>query len=153
MITFTTVDDVAATMRGGATGWKRTIVEDAVELASVTLSSRFPRLAEIWNSLPEDHDIRRLASIMVKTAARKLATNPEAMSSETMGPYAYSKFDSEDTTKDLFPAYNIKALEALLAIEDRPNPKPVRISYGLRPAKPMLAPGSHSRRYKWGHRR
>jgi hypothetical protein len=51
---------------------------------------------------------------MIAEAGRAFITNPEGMSSETIGVFAYSRFDSADPSKGPFSKADLDALRAML---------------------------------------
>lgn len=111
-------DQVEVLVKGGkVTGWKVEALAEHLRIISIRLSAWYPGLKQKWLEAPDDSDLKGLVNIMVAEAARKVIENSSGMSSETMGPYAYSKFDSEDPRKGLFSKEDIEALENLLAIE------------------------------------
>lgn len=112
-------EKVVALLKGGKlVGWRRDALELNLELISTRLSAWYPGLRRKWTEAPDDDDLKGLVTAMVIGAGVKLAKNPEGMSSETMGPYAYSKFDSEDPSKGLFEKMDVEALERLLAADN-----------------------------------
>lgn len=133
-------EKVVLLLKGGKlVGWRRDALELNLELISTRLSAWYPGLRQRWTEAPEYDDLKGLVTAMVISAGVKLAKNPEGMSSETMGPYAYSKFDSEDPSKGLFEKRDVEALEKLLAAENnravhsfKPSGRvgPFRPSYG-----------------------
>ena len=59
-----------------------------------------------------------------------------------MGPFAYSKFDSEDPLKGLFDAADLKALEELLDEGDKQVPV-IRMKPDVLPGAPITYSGRY----------
>ncbi|MDD2326429.1 MAG: hypothetical protein PHW63_10630 [Alphaproteobacteria bacterium] len=142
---------VARLIKGGANAWQMILLEENLVDLSAKLSAWYPGLRAAWDKDPEGSTLRELVRVMVSSAARKTAVNPEGISSETMGPYAYSKFDSEDTARALFSLQDLKALEALLQAEQNQIRGSFTMKSTMLPAGPMPRPGwyTNSRRWKW----
>lgn len=143
---------VAKLIKGKVEGWRMDLLEETLVNLSVKLSAWLPGLRAQWEESAPDSEIRELARVMVSEAARKSVTNPEGVSSETMGPYAYSKFDSEDTAKSLFPAQDLKALGDLLNAEKQKNRGSFTMGLALKPVAPSPHPGWYTNRTVRGRR-
>ena len=152
---YATVDDVAALIKGGLNDARKTMLEAKLISLSAQLSGWFPGLRQRWLDEPEDSDIKALVRSMVMEAGRKFINNPDGMSSETIGVFAYSRFDTEDPSREPFSKRDLEALEALLEEEkDRQvGSFPVRSSMSMYPAAPMPGPRVYSNSYRrWGRR-
>lgn len=111
-------DEVIPLLKNGKlTGWRADALETNLEHISTRLSAWYPGLKKRWLQADEESDLKGLVRVMVISAAVKLTNNSQGVSSETIGPYAYSKFDSEDPSKGLFDKNDVMALERLLDAE------------------------------------
>lgn len=152
---YASVEDTLAIVKGGdkAPEWKKEMVKTRLVQISARLSAWYPNLKSRWLEADPEDPIVDFVRTMVEEAAKKYVDNPEGMSSETMGPYAYSRFDSQDVYKTLFNERDLKALEALLE-EDNAVRRSVVTNYvNAFPAAPQPAPGRYSnsrRRYPYG---
>lgn len=134
-------EDVIPLLKGKVTGWRAAFLEKQLDMISTRLSAWYPTLPNQWEESEPDSLLRSHVNMMVSEAARKVVSNPEAMSSETAGPYAYSRYDSEDPVKMLFLPRDIEALEALLDAEKGKQATVVRTGLPMGRAKPMTYPG------------
>lgn len=117
---YATPEEVIPLLKNGKlTGWRRDALGTNLEHISTRLSAWYPGLKKRWIDAEEESDLRGLVRVMVIGAAVKVTNNSQGVSSETIGPYAYSKFDSEDPAKGLFDKNDIFALERLLDAEKR----------------------------------
>lgn len=144
-------DDVKKVIKGDVEGWRLELLEQTLHNASSRLSGYFPTLKPIWLEEEDGSPIRDMATMMVAEAARKIVVNPDGVSSETMGPYAYSKFDSEDAASGWFAKADLDALAALLAERGVQRVGSFSINPAVLPAAPMPRPGkfTNSRRNRW----
>lgn len=147
--TFVSAEVVTSQMKGTVTGWKLELLESTLENLSARLAAWYPGLRTAYSEAQEDSELRNLVDAMITDAARKIANNPDGMSSETMGPFAYSRFDSEDTSKYLFNLRDLKALEDLLAQGKRKQVGSIRLNTPMKPAAPMPRPGKYTNSYRW----
>ena len=137
-------EDVVPLVKGSVTGPRMELLEYSLYMSSVRLSAWYPGLKKAWEQAEEGSEIKELVTVMIMDAGRKVLSNPEGMSSETIGPYAYSRFDSEDWVKSLFLPRDLLAIEEFLLAEER---KPVRgIKMNL-DTMPPAAPVTTSGRY------
>ena len=150
MIQFTTVEEVKPLIKGRVNPEKETYIQKKIDSTSIKLLARFRNLAVAWNEAEGDPNsiLRPFVVSMVEGAVAKLVNNPDGFSSETMGPFAYSKFDSEDPLKGLFEYDDVKALEELLANDKQAGN--IRMSADIRPAAPITHFG---RKLIWDRRR
>lgn len=151
---YATVEDVAPLVKGGLNPEMKEMLEKRLVILSSQLSAWFPGLRARWLEQPEDSDLKNLVEAMVTEAGRKFISNPDGMSSETIGVFAYSRFDTEDP-KEPFSKRDLLALEELLNAEfDRPvGSFPIKSSMSMYPAAPMPSPGVYSNSHRrWGRR-
>lgn len=112
--TFADPERVKRLIKGNVTGSREELMEETLLNISGRLIGWYPDLKRQWEETEEGEPLRELVRVMVSEYTRKIVGNPEGMSSETMGPYAYSRFDSEDTARTIFGDKDIDALERLL---------------------------------------
>lgn len=137
-------------IKGNVTGWREDLLNESLVNLSAKLSAWYPGLRDMWLAEPEDSELRELVRVMVSEAVRKIVSNPEGMSSETMGPYAYSRFDSEDSARSLFPKADLEALERLLLAERRKKVSHIKVQPAMRPVA-VERPGrrTYHTRQRW----
>lgn len=107
--------------RGKVSGARREFLEGLVYHFSLKLTAWYPNLPAVWKSSQEESQIRNLLEVMLSEAVLRAFMNPELMSSETIGPFAYSKFDSDDWVKQQFSKESLTRLEALLGVTGGPG--------------------------------
>lgn len=142
-------EDVTRMIKGNVNGWRAEYLHSVLKNISVRLSAWYPGLKDTWLELPEGSELRDLVTAMVEEAARKIISNPDGVSSETMGPYAYSKFDSEDPSKGLFYQKDIEALEEMFEAEKKKQRLSFTVRRDMYPAAPMPRPGRYTNDYRW----
>lgn len=142
-------EDVAPLVKGGVTGWRLEMLEKVIENLSVRLSAWHPGLRNQWENAGEDSELRDFVQVLVAEAAKKAIENPNGFSSETMGPFAYSLFDSEDTAKALFRKEDREALDRMLRGLRNKRVGSIKPSGYMLPAYPMLGPGRYQKEFKW----
>lgn len=136
-------------IKGQVTGSREELLIETLINHSAKLSAWFPGLRTQWEDAAEGSELKELVRVMVSESAKKIVSNPEQMSSETMGPYAYSRFDSEDAAKALFPARDLAALESLLRAEQQKNVGSFHTPLAIQPhtqVRPGYGPKTHLRR-------
>ena len=112
---FVTVDDVEPFLKGVSSDQRKKLITAYAENISARLCGWYPTLKGRWDADEADSPLRVFVTAMVTEAVRRRVNNPDGFSAETIGPFAYSKFDSEDSFKNLFLARDLPALEAMLA--------------------------------------
>lgn len=112
---FVTVDAVEPFLKGVSSDQRKKLITAYAENISARLCGWYPTLKGRWDADEADSPLRVFVTAMVTEAVRRRVNNPDGFSSETIGPFAYSKFDSEDSFKNLFLARDLTALEAMLA--------------------------------------
>lgn len=112
---FVTVDDVEPFLKGVSSDQRKKLITAYAENISARLCGWYPTLKGRWDADEADSPLRVFVTAMVTEAVRRRVNNPDGFSAETIGPFAYSKFDSEDSFKNLFLARDLTALEAMLA--------------------------------------
>lgn len=153
------VDDVSPLVKGGVTSEvSRKMLERKLVTLSAQLSGWFPGLRQIYTDLKAEveaekaagnadaySDLVGLVESMITEAGRSFITNPDRMSSETIGVFAYSRF--EDT--DLFDKHDLAALRALLeeAQQEQVGSFKIGMSATAYPAAPMPTPWTFSNSY------
>lgn len=100
--------------KGTVEGKRLAQLQAYLEMISAWLSGRFPTLKPAFDASPEDAPLRLFVEAAVTNAARKIAQNPDGFSSETMGPFAYSRYDSEDPGKAWFSREELEQIALLL---------------------------------------
>ena len=145
------VASVTALMKGNQSTpeWKEDMIEAKLVQISSRLSAWFPTLKKRWLNADLEDPIADFVPAIVAEAVKKYVDNPDGMSSETMGPYAYSRFDAQDVFKSLFNQRDLDALSALLR-GSQATRKAVKVrtpnSY---PAAPMPRPGVYTNSQRW----
>lgn len=134
---FAEPNKVAKLIKGSVTGERRETMIQHIENASIRLSTWLPGLRKAWEKADPDSEIRGLTSVMVSEVVAKITQNPDGVSSETMGPFAYSKFDSEDWVKTYFRERDLKALENLVRQGRRKQRGSITLSPALKPSAPI----------------
>lgn len=114
---FADPERVKRLIKGNVTGDREALLEETLVNISSRMMGWYPDLRRQWEDAEEGSPLRELTRVMVSDYARKIVGNPDGVSSETMGPYAYSRFDSEDTARKVFDDRDIAALEGLLTAE------------------------------------
>lgn len=112
---FVTVDDIEPFLKGVSSDQRKKLIAAYAENISARLCGWYPTLKGRWDADGADSPLRVFVTAMVTEAVRRRVNNPDGFSAETIGPFAYSKFDSEDSFKNLFLARDLTALEAMLA--------------------------------------
>lgn len=138
---FAQTDEVAKLMKGSVVGQRRVLLETNINNLSIRLSAWHPGLRDAWEKADPDSDLHGLLSVMVGEVAAKMTENPDGYSSETMGPFAYSKFDSEDWVKHLFKKRDLDALLDLLRLGKRKQRGSITLSPSLKPSAPITQTG------------
>lgn len=141
-------EDVKKLLKGNVTGWREELLKQTLHNVSARLSGRFPTLKNRWLNEEDGSPLKELATSMVAEAARARAGNPEGISSETMGPLAYSKFDSEDSSRSLFDKEDLAALEELLH-DQGVRTASIKTGLHMLPASPMPRPGKYTNATRW----
>lgn len=144
-------DSVKKTIKGNVDGWREDLLTQTLHNASARLNGRFPTLKAAWLEQEEGEPLKELVTTMVAEAARVRVANPDGISSETMGPYAYSKFDSEDAAKGWFSKSDLEDLAALLDALGSRQARSFALRPSMLPAAPMPRPGKYtnSMRNRW----
>lgn len=124
-------------------------IQAHLEIFSSRLSVWKPGLREFFDSLADDSDQKQFIKGVIVEAVRRVISNPEGISSETMGPYAYSKFDSEDPNRRFFDKYDLDAIDMMLMADRNKQ----RGSFTMKPALAPVAPITASGRYTNASRR
>lgn len=143
-VEFTTYDEVTPLIKGAINEKRKVFIQKKIKSTSVKLAARFPNLIARWKEEInlEDSTLVDFVTAMVEESVARQVNNPDGFSSETMGPFAYSKFDSEDPLKGLFDAADLKALEEML--DEGNNQVPViRIKPDIAPGAPITYSGRH----------
>lgn len=134
-------------IKGNVTGSREELMEETLLNISARLIGWYPDLRSQWEEAEEGSPLRELVRVMVSEYTRKIVGNPEGMSSETMGPYAYSRFDSEDTARNVFGDKDINALEALLMAERRKSAGSITMGMAVKPTY-VKSPGHAKKRLR-----
>lgn len=148
---YTDRDSVTVLLKNGSRlpEWKTELIDKYLVIVSARLSAWFPTLKSRWlNADPEDPIVDFIPAIVAE-AVKKVADNPDGMSSETMGPYAYSRYESQDVFKTLFNDKDLKALEALLDESQSAGGAVIMRYTNTYPAAPMPGPGRYTNSRKW----
>lgn len=148
---YASVESVTDLMKAGdrLPQWKIKMIEAKLVQISSRLSAWYPTLKRRWLNADEEDPIVDFVAAIVAEATKKYVDNPDGMSSETMGPYAYSRFDSQDVFKSLFNQRDLDALSTLLD-GNQPVRKAVKINMPhAYPAAPMPAPGVYTNSERW----
>lgn len=141
--TYATVDDVKPMVKS-LFGDKELMLERKLVMLSSKLSGLFPGLRTIWQEADEDSDLKNFVTSMVAEAGRKFIINPEGMSSETIGVFAYSRFD--DGRLEPFSKEDLEALRRMLEAESTQVANCFKLGMGdnMHPAAPMPTPHTYS---------
>lgn len=127
------------------------MLESKLTMLSSQLSGRFLGLREAF--LEEEEmvltgkapysNLVDLVKAMVTEAARRFMANPDGMSSETIGVFAYSRFDSGDPLKEAFDPQDLAALKALLDEDSNPQVGSFKLKsgYNMYVGEPTPRPG------------
>lgn len=142
-------ESVKKIIKGNVDGWREELLIQTLHNASARLNGYFPTLKPIWLEEEDGSAIKELVIAMVAEAARKAVINPDGISSETMGPYAYSKFDSEDAAKGWFAKEDMAALAALLEAAGDSQITGINLRPAMLPAAPMPRPGKYTNSRRW----
>lgn len=156
--TYATVGDVAPLVKGGVQGERRDMLQAKLEQLSAQLSGWFPGLkatyknakTELEAGLSRGEDVEselvELVESMVVEAGRKFIINPEDMSSETIGVFAYSRFESADPNKGPFSPRDLAALQAILDEELQEQVGSFKMNLGptMYPSAPMPTPRTYT---------
>ena len=152
---YVTPEQVAGLVKGGLSPDRKTMLSVKLISLSSQLSAWYPGLKQKWIAEPDDSELKNLVESMVIEAGRKFINNPDGMSSETIGVFAYSRFDNEDPSKDPFSKRDLLALEMILAEDSQKQVGSfqVKSSMSMYPATPMPGPGRYSNSVRrWGRR-
>lgn len=153
---YVTATEVEALVKGGLNDERRTMLEAKLVSLSAQLSAWYPGLrARFIEEMDEESELKALVRSMITEAGRKFINNPDGMSSETIGVFAYSRFDTEDPSKNPFIARDLLALEALLEEGSKAQigSFQIGVSSSMLAAAPMPRPGRYSNSIKrWGRR-
>ena len=143
-VEFTTYDEVTPLVKGAINEKRKVFIQKKIKSTSVKLAARFPNLIARWKEEVnlEDSTLVDFVTAMVEESVARQVNNPDGFSSETMGPFAYSKFDSEDPLKGLFDAADLKALEEMLD-EGNNQVSVIRIKPDIAPGAPITYSGRH----------
>lgn len=141
---YATPADVAPLIKGGLTKAQGAMLEQKLAMLSAKLSGMFPGLRQVWTDAEEDSDLKNFVTAMITEAGRKFINNPEEMSSETIGVFAYSRLESKD--EGPFPKEDLQALKAMLDAELQEQVGSFRLNMGHNayPAAPMPTPVTYS---------
>lgn len=142
--TYATVEDVAPLLKNGVSGPLEAMLEQKLFMLSAKLSGMFPGLRQVWLDADDDADIKNFVTAMVAEAGRKFANNPDEMSSETIGVFAYSRLEQKDSGP--FAKEDLEALKAMLEEELREQVGGIHLNWGRHayPSAPMPAPNRYS---------
>lgn len=146
---FVTVEEVKPLIKGSVTGWREDLLEKTLQNMSIRLSAWYPGLRVAFDEADEDSDLVGLVKIMISEVARKVVSNPDGMASETAGPYAYSRFDSEDYAKSMFNRQDLASLELLLNSEKSKKARKTSMYLETLPAAPMPRRGRYTNSDPW----
>lgn len=146
---FVPAEDVKPLIKGNVTGWREELLEKTLQNTSMRLSAWFPGLKSAFDNADPDSELVNLVKVMVSEVAKKTVTNPDGMASETAGPYAYSRFDSEDVAKAMFNSKDLAALAELLNAERDRKATRATMSPTSIPGYPMPARGRYMKANRW----
>lgn len=149
---FVTGEEVKPLIKGSVTGWREDLLTKTLENMSARLSAWYPGLRAAFSEADDDSDLVGLVKTMISEVARKVVTNPDGMSSETAGPYAYSRFDSEDYAKSMFNRQDLASLELLLNSEKSRKARRATMHLETLPAAPMPRRGRYTNSDPWRRR-
>lgn len=154
---YATPADVTPLVKGSVVGAREQMLESALIAISARLSGRFPGLRGMWVRQKKEvedaiasgdvdaySDLVDLVKAMVVDAARDFINNPDRMSSETIGVFAYSRLETEE--KDIFSPGDLAALKALMEEVQKEQVGIIKTKMGMNafPAAPMPTPYSYS---------
>lgn len=152
--TYVEAEEVKPLIKGGLNANTEDMLRRKLVMLSSQLSGRFPGLRKIFqeeerrvvDGVEEYSDLVDLVRAMVTESARRFIANPDGMSSETIGVFAYSRFDSSDPLKEAFDAKDLQALGNMIeAIRDgQVGSFHLKSSYNMYPAAPMPTPFTYS---------
>lgn len=152
--TYVEAADVKPLLKGGLNANTEEMLQRKLVMLSSQLSGRFPGLRKIYkeeqrkvvSGEEEYSDLVDLVRAMITESARRFIANPDGMSSETIGVFAYSRFDSGDPLKEVFDAKDLQALSSMLeAIRDgQVGSFHLKTSYTMYPAAPKPTPFTYS---------
>lgn len=143
------VEGIIPLIKGNVTGKRLEFLKRTSENISARLSAWFPTLRHQWEAAEPDSPLRELVRVMVEEASRRSFANPDNMASETAGPYAYTRFDSEDPLKAYFHPRDLEALERLLNQEVNKQAGPISTGIALGVARPSPRPGTVVKQNRW----
>lgn len=149
------VTDVEGLVKGTLSLDRKTMLEHKLISLSAQLSAWFPGLRARFEQEEPGSDLRGLVIAMVAEAGRKFINNPDGMSSETIGVFAYSRFDTEDPNREPFSKRDLEALTALMeaGLDEHVGNIAIKPSSSMLAHSPMAGPGNHTNRFKrWGRR-
>lgn len=155
---YVSVEDVAPLVKGGVSGEREDMLRVKLEQLSAQLSGWFPGLKTTYKEAKAeieaitekgeeaDSDLVDLVESMVIEAGRNFIMNPEGMSSETIGVFAYSRFESADPSKGPFSPRDLAALQALLDEHMKEQVGSFQMNLGptMYPAAPMPTPRTYT---------
>lgn len=143
-VEFTTYEEVVPLVKGAISSNREVFIKKKIKSTSVRLAARFPNLITRWKEEVdlEESTLVDFVTAMVEESVARQVNNPDGFSSETMGPFAYSKFDSEDPLKGLFDAADLKALEEMLDEGDKQTPV-IRMRPDILPGAPITYSGRY----------
>lgn len=150
---YVSAEDVAPLIKGGLTSQNQPMLEAKLQNLSSQLSGRFPGLRKTFlaekalvdGGEEEFSDLVDLVESMVIEAGRVFISNPDGMSSETIGVFAYSRFENEDA-KGTFKAADLAALKELLEADRNKQVGSFQMNmpYNGYVASPMPTPTTYS---------
>lgn len=152
---YVTPEQVEGLVKGGLSPDRKAMLSIKLVNLSSQLSAWYPGLKQKWIDEPAESELKNLVESMIIEAGRNFINNPDGMSSETIGVFAYSRFGSEDPSKDPFTKRDLLALEMILAEDSQKQVGsfPVKSSMSMYPAAPMPGPGRYSNSVRrWGRR-
>ena len=138
------VEDVAPLLKSGLTETKREMLQQQLTVLSSKLSGLFPGLRQVWLAEEEDSDLKNFVTSMIINAARDFINNPEGMASETIGVFAYSRFDSNGNSP--FSREDLAALRDMLdsVLGKQVGSFKMNLGPTMYPAAPMPTPFTYS---------
>lgn len=144
MFAYATVEDIRPLVKGGLNQTKEAMLEKKLFMLSAKLTGMFPGLRTIWEEADDDSDLKNFVTAMVIEAGRAFIVNPEGMASETIGVFAYSRFDQKDDGP--FSKDDLAALRAMLEeeMEEQVGSFKMNVGHNAYPAAPMPTPVSYS---------
>lgn len=164
---YASVEDVAPLVRGGVAGDREDMLRAKLEQLSAQLSGWFPGLKSTYKEAKKaieagrargeevESDLVDLVESMVVEAGRRFIINPEDMSSETIGVFAYSRFEAADPSKGPFSPRDLTALKALLdeQLQEQVGSFKMNLGQTMYPAAPMPTPRTYTNSLtlnRWG---